>query len=305
MGVGGLEKISKNAVHSAIMVEKERRRNCKMNRRTMAAIFIIVGLVAVVYVFSIVPYVFGSSSKPASALPVVEILIPALAFPLIAVLVFLVPKRRIDTQAISERKIRDEAEYRYRIKSLWSGTAAGFFASAILISLVMGGDVLLGLPVGTFYSIIGVAIGGLDTSSAVFFGTVLHLIMGTLIGAVFGYLTTVVGPFNITSMAKGTGVGIMAGFIAFSVLFVPLTRFEVEPSLVKILASIYPPGTSMGVLQDKAIDVMSSVLAGSILLHVVYVAILGSTTSLLLGFPVSETKNEDRYKTDDARLTKT
>ncbi|MEO9363689.1 MAG: hypothetical protein ABI348_07295 [Nitrososphaera sp.] len=264
-----------------------------MNRRTIAAISIIAVLVAVVYVFSIVPYMFGST-RPSAMSPVIEILIPALAFPLIAVLVFLVPKRRVVTQAVSERKIRDEAEYRHRMRSLWSGTAAGFFAAAILVSLIIGGDALLGLPVGTFYSIIGIAMGGLDPSTAVFFGAVLHLIMGTLIGAVFGYLTTVVGPFNITGMAKGTGVGVLAGFIAFSVLFVPLTRFEVEPSLVKILASIYPPGTSIDVLQNKAIDVMSSVLAGSILMHVVYGAILGSTTALLLGFPVSEKKKEDR-----------
>ncbi|AIF83118.1 hypothetical protein NTE_01045 [Candidatus Nitrososphaera evergladensis SR1] len=280
-----------------------------MNARMIAAIFIIAGLVAVVYVFSIVPYLFGSSGKPSSALPVIQIIIPALAFPLIAVLVFLVPKRQVVTQAVSEHKTRDEAEYRYRIRSLWSGTAAGFFAAAILVSLIIGGDALLGLPLGTFYSIIGIAMGGLDVPVAIFFGTVLHLIMGTLIGAVFGYITTVVGPFNITSMAKGTGVGILAGFIAFSVLFVPLTRFEVEPSLVKVLASIYPPGTSAEVLQNKAIDVMSSVLAGSILLHVVYGAIMGSTTALLLGFPASETKRED-YRADDAHnnhhnLTKT
>lgn len=273
----------------------------------IAAIFIIAGLVAVVYVFSIVPYLFGSA-RPASVLPVMQILIPALAFPLIAVLVFLVPRRRVAAQAaVPEHKVRDEAEYRHRIRSLWSGTAAGFFAAAILVSLIIGGDALLGLPLGTFYSIIGIAMGGLDVSTAIFFGAVLHLMMGTLIGAVFGYLTAVVGPFNITGMAKGTGVGILAGFIAFSVLFVPLTRFEVEPSLVRILAGIYPPGTSADVLQNKAVDLMSSVLAGSILLHVVYGAILGSITALLLGFPEGEKKEKEDYKTDapNHRLTKT
>ena len=53
----------------------------------------------------------------------------------------------------------------------------------------------------------------------------------------------VTGPFSISSMPKGAVVRILVGFVTFSFLFIPLTRFEVEPSLLKILASIYPPGT--------------------------------------------------------------
>ncbi|MGI0048092.1 MAG: hypothetical protein ACREAW_00995, partial [Nitrososphaera sp.] len=138
------------------------------------------------------------------------------------------------------------------------------------------------LPQGTFYSIIGVAMGGLEMPASIYFGVGLHLLTGTLVGTTFGYVTAVAGPFNITSTGKGMMVGVLAGFVTFSLLFIPLTRFEVEPSLLGIIANIYPPGTSDVVLQNKVLDIMSAVLAGAIILHITYGAMMGATTALLL-----------------------
>jgi hypothetical protein len=252
-----------------------------MNRRTKGAIAAIAGMIALLYILSPVPYVLGAG-KPPSVLPIFQIIIPALAFPLIALLVFIVPKRAVDREPVSEHAIHDIAEHRFRKKSLLSGAAAGFIAACVLVGLIFAGNAVIGLPQGTFYSIIGIAMGGLAAPAATYFGVGLHLIIGTLVGATFGYVTAVTGPFNINSMPKGAVVGILAGFVMFSLLFIPLTRFEVEPSLLKILASIYPPGTSEIVLQSKVLDIMSTVLAGAIVLHVVYGAIMGSVTALFI-----------------------
>lgn len=245
------------------------------------AIAAIVGMVALLYVFSPIPYML-SSDNPSSALPVFQIIIPALTFPLIVLLVFAVPKRTVDREPVSEHAIRDIAEYRFRKRSLVTGSLAGFIAACILVGLIFAGDSILGLPLGTFYSVIGVAMGGLEMPASIYFGIGLHLITGTLVGATFGYVTAVAGPFNITSTARGVIVGVLAGFVTFSLLFIPLTRFEVEPSLFGILASIHPPGTSDVVLQNRVLDIMSAVLAGAIILHVVYGAIMGAITAQLL-----------------------
>jgi cytochrome bd-type quinol oxidase subunit 2 len=249
--------------------------------RKRGAIAAIAGMIALLYVFSPIPYLL-SADNPSSALPVFQIIIPALTFPLIVLLVFAVPKRVVDREPVSEHTIRDVAEYRFKKRSLISGAVAGLIAACILVGLIFAGDAVLGLPSGTFYSIIGVAMAGLAMPASIYFGVGLHLLTGTLVGATFGYVTAVAGPFNITSTARGALVGVLAGFVTFSLLFIPLTRFEVEPSLLGSLASIYPPGTSDVVLQNKVLDIMSALLAGAILLHVVYGAIMGATTALLL-----------------------
>lgn len=249
--------------------------------RMKAAILAIAVIFTVVYVFSIVPYLFGSY-KQKESLPLLEIILPALAFPLIVAVVFLVPRRQVDQGSVPAITMRDMAEYRFRKRSLYSGAIAGFISACILVGFISAGDSILGLPPGTFYSIIGISMAGLQGTNAIYFGVLLHLVTGTLVGATFGYVTTVVEPFNISGVVKGASTGVLAGFVTFSLLFIPLTRFEVEPSLVKILAGIYPPGTDMTELQNRAIDIMSSVLAGSILLHVLYGAIMGTITALLL-----------------------
>lgn len=252
--------------------------------RMRGAIAAIAGMVALLYVFSPIPYLLNADD-PSSALPVFQIIIPALTFPLIVLLVFAVPKRVADREPVSEHAMRDMAEHRFKKKSLISGAVAGFLAASILVGLIFAGDAVLGLPQGTFYSIIGVAMGGLEVPASIYFGVGLHLLTGTLVGATFGYVTAVAGPFNITSTARGVIVGVLAGFITFSLLFIPLTRFEVEPSLVGILASIYPPGTSDVVLQNKVLGIMSAVLAGAILLHIAYGAMMGAITAQLLTGP--------------------
>jgi fluoride ion exporter CrcB/FEX len=61
-----------------------------------------------------------------------------------------------------------------------------------------------------------------------------------VIGAVFGYVTAVFEPFNIPNLRRGAGVGVLAGFLTFSALFIPITRFEIEPSLLGTLKYLSP-----------------------------------------------------------------
>jgi cytochrome bd-type quinol oxidase subunit 2 len=275
-----------------------------MGARTKVAIIAVAVLVAVVYVFSLTPYLLNPNRQGSQ--PSVEIAIPAISLVLILVLVLLVPRRKREdhelTQEEQERekekkqeyKARDMAEYRFRKKSLLSGALAGFIAAWVLVGLIFAGDMALGFPSGTLYSIIGLTMAGLGMPYALYFGIGMHLVTGTLIGTVFGYITAIVGAFNITSLGKGTVVGILAGFISFSLLFIPITRFQVEQSLIGFLASIHPPGTDQIILQNRALDVASTVLAGAVPFHIIYGAIMGFITGYLLLVRGSHKKEEEK-----------
>ena len=275
-----------------------------MGARTKVAIIAVAVLVAVIYVFSFTPYLLNPNRQGSQ--PSVEIAIPAISLVLILVLVLLVPRRKREghelTQEEQERekekkqeyKARDMAEYRFRKKSLLSGALAGFIAAWVLVGLIFAGDMALGFPSGTLYSIIGLTMAGLGMPYALYFGIGMHLVTGTLIGTVFGYITAIVGAFNITSLGKGTLIGILAGFISFSLLFIPITRFQVEQSLIRFLASIHPPETDQIILQNRALDVASTVLAGAVPFHIIYGAIMGFITGYLLLVRGSHKKEEEK-----------
>jgi hypothetical protein len=175
-------------------------------------------------------------------------------------------------------------------------------AASVLVGLIFLGDTSLGFPIGTFYSIITIAIAGsLAKAAAIYFGLALHLMTGTAIGAIFGYLSAAIGPFNITSLPKGVGVGILVGFISFSLLFIPITRFEVEPALMGILADIEMTerGSSsisidQALLETRTTDIMSSVLAFSVVFHVIYGAIMGFIIALMLLHVFPRTRRQQR-----------
>jgi ABC-type multidrug transport system fused ATPase/permease subunit len=284
----------------------------------------------------------SQGTRPDQVSPGLEVIIPATALPLILVLVFLVPARRkvgkreeiggeeqeekisdaekkdLAQQAttiaaatkedeVEELKERPQsyeqiAEKRFRRSSLLAGTIGGLIGASVLVGLIFLGDTSLGFPIGTFYSIIIIAIAGsLAKAAAIYFGLALHLMTGTAIGAIFGYLSAAIGPFNITSLPRGVVVGILVGFISFSLLFIPITRFEVEPALMGILADIEmtEQGSSsisidQASLEARTVDIMSSVLAFSIVFHVIYGAIVGFIIALMLLHVFPRTRRQQR-----------
>jgi ABC-type multidrug transport system fused ATPase/permease subunit len=307
----------------------------------IAAIAIIVGAVYVFSIVPYIISA-SQGRRPDQVSPGLEVIIPATALPLILVLVFLVPARRKvgkreergeeeREEEISDAEKKDSAqrsttiaaatkedeveelkerpqsyeqiaEKRFRRSSLLAGAIGGLIAASVLVGLIFLGDTSLGFPIGTFYSIITIAIAGSAAkSAAIYFGLALHLMTGTAIGAIFGYLSAAIGPFNITSLPRGVGVGILVGFISFSLLFIPITRFEVEPVLMGIVADIEMTerGSSsisidQALLESRTTDIMSSVLAFSIVFHVIYGAIMGFIIALMLLHVFPRTRRQQR-----------
>ena len=99
---------------------------------------------------------------------------------------------------------------------------------------------MMRLETGTFYSVIGLTVGA-GLPAAVYVGLVLHILTGTVIGLLFGYITTVVRPFNISSLPKVLGLAMLTGLVLWIVLFVPITVFAVQPALPNFAATLGQP----------------------------------------------------------------
>lgn len=145
------------------------------------------------------------------------------------------------------------------------GAIAGHIAAWSILGLIFAVDLLLRLEAGTFYSVIGLTLG-IGTPAAMYVGFVLHMVTGTVIGLLFGYITTVVRAFNTTSLGKSLGFAILTGIVSWIVLFLPITIFAVQPALPEISATLGAP---------KLLELTSSIMVGAIGMHVIYGGMLG------------------------------
>lgn len=150
-------------------------------------------------------------------------------------------------------------------KSIKMGAIAGHIAAWAIFGLILLVDGYMHVPTGTFYSVIGV-IFGLTGFSAMALGFMLHLVTGTVIGMLFGYLTTIIKRFHITSPQKSLTLSVLTGFVTWLVLFLPITMFVVQPSLEKITATLGVP---------TLVGMVSTILIGSIGMHLIYGGMLG------------------------------
>ena len=111
----------------------------------------------------------------------------------------------------------------------------------------------LGLQIGTFYSIIGIALG---FNNAVIphtwvFG--LHKISGSIVGAIIGAVATKWKKTSLLNSYKGTLVGGGAGITIWLILFLPITALLTQPSINHIVA-ILAVQTHQPIFSDNIIS---------------------------------------------------
>lgn len=153
----------------------------------------------------------------------------------------------------------------------------------------MSTTVMIGMPYDTIPKAIGTAFGS-QPDNVIVTGLGMHLLTSTLVGIIFGIVTSSVRKLQITGLGKGIGLGLITGMIAFVIISIPVTTNVLPPILVKFIMHLHPGMTqhmAMTVLQQKKMLIMST----AILRHLVYGAILGIITSVLvLRKPVTTTK---------------
>jgi hypothetical protein len=157
------------------------------------------------------------------------------------------------------------------------GALAGAIATWSISSILALTEAGTGLPIGTFYSIIGIAMGLDNVVAASYIGFGLHILTGTLMGALVG--SAAVRLVTI-SQFKGVLVGMAAGIIIWLIVFLPISAFLVQPSIVQIV-TLLALNTNFSISTSEVNQFTQTIAMSSILFHLVWGALFGFITSSL------------------------
>jgi hypothetical protein len=123
-------------------------------------------------------------------------------------------------------------------KGIKYGAFAGFLSTWAISSAIVAAELLLGFRVSTFYSIIGISLGSNDIVSSGYIGFGLHILAGTLIGALLGAIGIRWKRIRMLNPFRSALIGVGAGFVIWLVLFLPITTMLIQPSIQRIVVII-------------------------------------------------------------------
>ncbi|MBI3640312.1 MAG: hypothetical protein HY223_08370 [Thaumarchaeota archaeon] len=231
---------------------------------------IIVALVITLYILLPLPLFLGGKTDSKTILTFYQYTLPFLAGGL--VLLFLFKQSRIASPTKKEME-RIRAQRRQLIRL---GTVAGCIASFSMLVPIFLGEYMTHLPQGTYLSILGAVMGNYigNTQYSFVLGLMAHLITGTAIGAAFSGIMSASEIFDFRRKSQTIAFGVGAGFITFLALFNPISRLGIEPYLQQSLR-ITMSGTDPITIENTAREIVSNLLVGSLLMHLLYGFILG------------------------------
>jgi len=167
------------------------------------------------------------------------------------------------------------------LKGLKYGALSGFIATWSISSAIALAELALGLKIGTFYSIMGISVGLPNAISAAYLGFGLHLLTGTVLGAVLGAIGIRWKRIRMFSPYKSSLVGIGAGIVIWLVLFLPITVLLIQPSIQRIVV-ILAVASQQPVLSDYVNRSVTNITLMAIVFHMIWGAIFGFMMSSLL-----------------------
>jgi hypothetical protein len=167
------------------------------------------------------------------------------------------------------------------LKGLKYGALSGFIATWSISSAIAVAELALGLKIGTFYSIMGISVGLPNAISAAYLGFGLHLLTGTVLGAVLGAIGIRWKRIRMFSPYKSSLVGIGAGIVIWLVLFLPITVLLIQPSIQRIVV-ILAVASQQPVLSDYINRSVTNITLMAIVFHMIWGAIFGFMMSSLL-----------------------
>jgi len=192
-----------------------------------------------------------------------------------------------DNAQVFRRPILEGAKY---------GSIAGLIATWSISTAIAASELELGLPISTFYAIIGMSLGSIDFIASAYLGFGLHLVTGTILGAVIGGMAVRVelrkNRRNIFSPYKSILLGIGTGILVWLILFLPITALIIQPSIGRIaeILSETQEGTVLSVFDINNLgQSLRGIAISAIAFHIVWGAIFGFIISSLLRIRMSNT----------------
>lgn len=169
------------------------------------------------------------------------------------------------------------------------GAIAGFIATWSISSAIAASEFELGMPISTFYTVMGIALGSDNAVLAAYLGFGLHLVTGTLLGSLIGILAVKIERFRKSNMAnifdpyRAVLMGMATGVLVWLVLFLPITLLLVQPSEVRIAEVLSSGGRDRDIGQS-----FRGIAISAILFHLVWGAIFGFIINSLLRIRLSK-----------------
>jgi len=151
------------------------------------------------------------------------------------------------------------------------GAFAGFIATWSISTAIAAAEVVLGLQISTFYSIMGISMGLNNVINAAYMGFGLHLLTGTTIGAVLGAIGIRWKKIRMLNPLENTLTGMGAGIVIWLVLFLPLTSLFIQPSIQRIVnleSELQYP-----LLSEDMNQLIQKIALGAIAFHLVWGAV--------------------------------
>ena len=181
------------------------------------------------------------------------------------------------------------------------GAIAGLIATWSISTVIAASELELGLPISTFYAVMGISLGFNDLIGSAYLGFGLHLVIGAILGATIGGIAVrVESQKNITnffSPYKSILMGVGTGILVWLVLFLPVTALIIQPSIGRIaeILSLGQNNTSFSVFDvDYLGQSITGIAISAVAFHIVWGAIFGFIISSLLRIRIYN--NNRRHK---------
>ena len=169
------------------------------------------------------------------------------------------------------------------------GAFAGLIATWSISSAIAASELVLGLQIGTFYSIIGISLGLNNVVSAAAIGFGLHLLTGTALGALLGGIGIRWKKIRMLNPYKSSLVGIGTGLAIWLVLFLPITVLLIQPTIQHIVV-ILAVSSQKVILSEQISRSVINISLIAIVFHMIWGAIFGFIMSSLLRIRVFKIK---------------
>jgi hypothetical protein len=177
--------------------------------------------------------------------------------------------------------MKNKNEVMVTFKGIKYGAFAGFIATWSISSLIAIIELLVGLKISTFYSIMGISLGLNNVATAAYAGFGLHLLTGTILGAVLGAIGIRWKKVRMLNPYKSSLAGMGVGIVIWLVLFLPITALLVEPSINRITIMLAIESQHI-VLSENINQSIRNIALSAIAFHLVWGAIFGFIISSLL-----------------------
>lgn len=166
-------------------------------------------------------------------------------------------------------------------KGIKYGAFAGLLATWAISSAIAASELILGLHVSTFYSIIGISLGANNSVFAAYVGFGLHILVGTLIGATLGFIGIRWKKIRMLDPPRSSLIGLGAGLVVWLVLFLPITTLLRQPFIQRI-AVILSISIQEAIASDDLSGSITKITLIAIAFHMIWGAVFGFILSSLL-----------------------